>query len=138
MNFLGVLGVFVFALFVIQIAYIYMYYQEIQQYNTKYDAFYYGVDVVPNYIDPTTRDPNDIITTDIRLKWRCVTYGSDYTMVSFNGYKVDPTTGVIASFTNMTNCLTNLFLYLDNYTTYNPCLINPSSVECLTLINSLT
>jgi hypothetical protein len=137
MNLFGVIGVFVFAIFVIQICYIYLYYQEIQQYNTKYDMFYYGVDIVPNYIDPTTSDPNDVIVTDISLKWRCVVYGNGYTIVSFNGFKVDPTTGAISSFQNKTSCMNNMFLYLNTYSSYNPCILNPSSVECGKLIQLL-
>lgn len=99
--------------------------------------FYYGVDIVPNYVDPTTSDPNDVLVTDITLKWRCAVYGSGYTIASINGYKVDPTTGVIAMFQNKPSCLNNLFLYLNTYSSYNPCIINPTSVECLTFLRLL-
>jgi hypothetical protein len=137
MDFLGILAVFVFALFVIQICYIYLYYSEIQEYNRKYDAFYYGIDIVPNYIDPSTTDPNDLIVEDIRFKWRCVVYGSGYTIASLNGFKVDPTTGVIAQFLDMITCQRNLFMYLDTYSTFNPCLLNPNSLQCSQLKDSL-
>jgi hypothetical protein len=52
----------VFAVFVMQICYFYLFYDEIQQYNTKYEMFRYGVDIVSNWVDPTTTDPNDTIT----------------------------------------------------------------------------
>ncbi len=62
MEIFAIPAVFVFAIFVMQICYFYLFYDEIQQYNTKYEMFRYGVDIVSNCVDPTTTDPNDTIT----------------------------------------------------------------------------
>jgi len=133
MNPFAIFGCIAIAIIILQVYYIILHYDDMTEYVDQYKQFRYGIDIIPNYIDPTTSDYNDTIYADVRSKRRCLD-GPSYFIASLEGYAVDGDLNRITH-TNLIGCIIDMTE--NNYQLYNPCSINSNSAECTRLLESL-
>lgn len=129
MQILAILGCVAIAIVYMQIYYILLHYQDITTYVNTYSNYRYGIDIVPNYIDPSTSDYNDTIFPDVNSKRRCALDNGNYVIVSDNGYAVD-TNNNILTYTTLISCVIDMTENYSTYALYDPCLINSASTAC--------
>ena len=136
MNPLSLIGAFASAIVILQLYYIYIHYGELKSYVSQYKMFRYGIDIVPNYIDPTTYDYNDTIALNINTKRRCVlTNINVYKIISSNGYSID-NQGNRLTYSNLMDCI--IYMTNTNNLLYdNVCQLYPNSTDCHTLNSML-
>lgn len=131
-----VVGYVVIAILFVQIYYIILHYNDIVTYVSTYKNYRYGIDIVPQYIDPSTADFNDTISADVKTKRRCVLRGSSYVIVSLNGYAVDDS-NTILTYPLLLSCIIDMTENYSNFLLSNPCLVNSSSPSCLSMLSLL-
>lgn len=131
-----IIGYVVIAILFVQIYYIILHYNDIVRYVTTYKNYRYGIDIVPQYIDPSTTDYNDTISLDVKTKRRCALQGSDYVIVSSNGYAVD-SNNTILTYPLLLSCIIDMTENYSNYLLSNPCLVNALSPSCLSMLSLL-
>ena len=131
-----IIGCVVVAVLLVQIYYIILHYNDIVTYVKTYKNYRYGIDIIPQYIDPTTSDFNDTISLDVKTKRRCALRGSEYVIVSSNGYAVD-NTNTIVTYPLLISCVIDMTENYSNYLLSNPCLINSLSPSCLSMLSLL-
>ena len=136
MNPLIIIGAVAIAVIILQIYYIVLHYSDITSYVSQFNMFRYGIDIVPNYIDPSTYDYNDTIVADVNTKRRCVLVGSVYEIVSSNGYAID-SNSMMYTYNSLLNCIIDMTNNYSSYILYNPCLINVNSSACTTMLSLL-
>lgn len=130
------LGYIALSLICIQIYYIILHYEDIVKYVDTYSNYRYGIDIVPQYIDPSTSDINDTIVPDVTTKRRCVLQSGNYVIASKNGYAVNDD-NTIKTHTTLIDCVINM---TENYSLFqlsNPCLVNQFSPSCIALLQLL-
>lgn len=134
MNPLALLGAFACSIIILQLYYIWSYYAEIEAYVNQYKMFRYGIDIVPNYIDPSTSDYNDTITIDITSKRRCVKYQSNYVIINSSGYAIATATDNSVerlTYDTLLECVVDMTE--NDYIFDGICQISPRSVDCTLL-----
>ncbi len=128
-----IIGYVALAILGVQIYYIILHYENIEKYVDAYKRYRYGIDITPQYIDPSTVDFNDTIVSDITTKRRCVSSSPNYIIVSKNGYAVN-TSNTIITYPSLISCIIDM---TENYPTMllsNPCLTNQTSPSCLAML----
>lgn len=131
-----IIGYVALALVAVQVYYIVLHYDNILKYVARFKKYRYGIDIIQNYIDPSTSDINDTIVADVRSKRRCVLVGGKYVIASTNGYAIDEFSNRI-QYDTLIACIIDM---TENYSTMllsNPCLVNPLSAACNTLLSLL-
>ena len=128
-----IIGYVALALVAVQVYYIILHYDNILKYVTKFKKYRYGIDIVQNYIDPSTTDINDTIVADVRSKRRCVLTGGKYVIASKNGYAIDEYSNR-KQYDTLISCIIDMTENYDIMLLTNPCLINPFSAACHTLL----
>lgn len=128
-----IIGYVILAIVGIQIYYIILHYNDIVKYVETYKNYRYGIDIIPQYTDPTTTDFNDTIAADVKTKRRCALRNNNYVIVSSNGYAVDSSNNIL-SYPLLLSCVIDMTENYSSYLLSNPCLINQNSPSCISML----
>ena len=134
-----IIGYVILSIILVQVYYIIIHYEDIVSYVDRYKNYRYGIDIVPQYIDPSTSDYNDTIAADVKTKRRCassINNGGLYVIVSSDGYAVD-SNNTLVTFQQLISCVIEMTENYSSYLLSNPCLSNILSPACSYMLSLL-